>query len=92
MESFDVMWVLAHSFYAALLIAFILILLKKWGVIEWYQIRRPRWMPHDCTFCFGFWAGVVLCGVWCFVVAFDPHLIFCLPIIPVFTILAYKIR
>lgn len=92
MESFDVMWVILHSLYFGALCAFVLICLAKLGVTEWYQIHRPQWMPRDCTFCFAWWGGVVICGLWWVFVVRDPHLIFCLPVIPIFTIFLLKQR
>lgn len=49
-------------FIIALLNTTILICLKKWGVLEWYSIRRPLWMPAaDCYLCLSLWLGIIEC-------------------------------
>lgn len=59
------------------LAAFVLILMQKWGVVEWIQINGNEFfskMAH-CNFCLSFWCSVVLCvagvlatGNWMFLV------------------------
>lgn len=39
---------------------FILILLNKWSVLNWYDMHRKRWMPRRCEFCLGFWLCVMM--------------------------------
>lgn len=90
MPPFDVMWVLLHSLYFAALAAFSLRLLGKWGVINWYEIHRRRWMPRDCTLCFGWWFGILACLIFGLLWGFDLHLLACLPVIPVFVISLMK--
>jgi hypothetical protein len=35
------------------------ILANKWGVVNWYQLNRRRWMPDRCNFCFFFWLALI---------------------------------
>ena len=46
----------------ALIAAFVLTLLRKWGVIEWVQIHGNEFFAKmfNCDFCLSFWAGVAL--------------------------------
>lgn len=46
----------------ALLAAFVLSLLRKWGVIEWVQVHGNDFFAKmfNCDFCLSWWAGVVL--------------------------------
>ena len=46
----------------ALIAAFVLTLLRKWGVIEWVQIHGNDFFSKmfNCDFCLSFWAGVAL--------------------------------
>ena len=38
------------------LVSAVLICLGKWGVLDWYQVKRKIWMPDaGCFFCLGFW-------------------------------------
>jgi hypothetical protein len=39
--------------------AFIIITLRKWGVLEYLQARTWRWLPWGCNFCLGFWLSVL---------------------------------
>lgn len=38
---------------------FILILLNKWDILNWYDMYRKKWMPRRCEFCLGFWLCVI---------------------------------
>jgi len=31
----------------------------KFGIIEWYEIYKKRWMPKKCEFCLFFWMTVL---------------------------------
>lgn len=33
----------------------ILILATKWGLVTWYQLHRPKFLPQSCNFCLFFW-------------------------------------
>lgn len=37
----------------------LLILASKWGISEYYQLHRRRWMPEYCEFCTFFWMAAV---------------------------------
>jgi hypothetical protein len=45
--------------FFAILNAAVHILFSKWGIINSYQLRRAKWMPKDCNFCFFFWIGFI---------------------------------
>lgn len=57
----------------ALLAAFVLTLLRKWGVVEWVQVHGNDFFAKmfNCDFCLSWWAGVVLSGLM-YVVTGDP--------------------
>lgn len=45
----------------ALEVSFLLILAKKWGLLETYEATRKKWMPSgDCYFCLGWWLSWVV--------------------------------
>lgn len=46
----------------ALLAAFIVLLVKKWGVAEWMQIHGDKYMSKlfSCDLCMSFWAAMVI--------------------------------
>lgn len=47
----------------ALLAAFVVLLVKKWGIAEWMQIHGDKVMSQlfACDFCMSFWASMILC-------------------------------
>lgn len=47
----------------AMLAAFVLTLLRKWGVIEWVQVHGNDFFAKmfSCDFCLSWWAGVLIC-------------------------------
>lgn len=51
-----------YTAVVALLAAFGLTLLKKWGVVEWVQVHGNDFFVKmfNCDFCLSFWAGVAL--------------------------------
>lgn len=53
-----IIWVLVVATVAA----FLLTLLKKWGVIEYVQVHGNEFFAKmfNCDFCLSFWAGVAL--------------------------------
>lgn len=66
----------------ALMAAFIVLLVKKWGFAEWMQIHGDKFLSKlfGCDLCMSFWAAMVVCLIlacW----FDDNHLFF----IPMFT-------
>lgn len=55
----------------ALLASFLVLLLTKWGVVEWMQVHGDTMLSKmaSCSFCLSFWA-CVLCAL-VFVLAYD---------------------
>ena len=51
--------------FVALLAAFMVLLLKKWGVTEWMQVHGDSFSSKlfSCDLCMSFWAAVVVCVV-----------------------------
>lgn len=49
----------------ALLAAFIVLLVKKWGWAEWMQVHGDKYMSRlfGCDLCMSFWAAVLICMV-----------------------------
>jgi hypothetical protein len=47
----------------ALIAAFVLTLLRKWGVIEWVQIHGNDFFSKmfNCDFCLSWWTCVFIC-------------------------------
>lgn len=47
----------------ALIAAFVLTLLRKWGVIEWVQIHGNDFFSNmfNCDFCLSWWTCVLIC-------------------------------
>lgn len=46
----------------ALAAAFVVLLVKKWGIAEWYQINGDGFTSRlfSCDLCMSFWAAVML--------------------------------
>lgn len=46
----------------ALAAAFVVLLVKKWGIAEWYQINGDGFTSRlfSCDLCMSFWAAVIL--------------------------------
>lgn len=38
---------------------FVLLLLDKWKVLEYYELHRPQNFPSVCIFCLGFWLSCI---------------------------------
>lgn len=57
----------------ALLAAFILTLLRKWGVIEWCQVHGNDFFAKmcNCNYCLSWWACVLICII-AYVLTGDP--------------------
>ena len=45
-------------FLTALFWIAVLVISEKIGIVEKYQLKRPRWMPQACNFCFFFWGSL----------------------------------
>lgn len=62
MKTFDYIY---FVMIAGLLSAFILLLMRKWGVIEWLQVHGSRLVAEmaNCNFCLSWWANVIVCLV-----------------------------
>ena len=58
-----------YTAVVALVAAFGLTLLKKWGVVEWVQVHGNDFFTKmfNCDFCLSFWAGVALAILLAFV-------------------------
>lgn len=65
MEMIFVIWVLIVATVAA----FLLSLLKKWGVIEYVQVHGNEFFAKmfNCDFCLSFWAGLALSILFVFI-------------------------
>lgn len=52
--------VLIESGIVALTAAFIILLLKKWGAIEWLQVHGSNLVSQmaNCDFCLSWWASL----------------------------------
>lgn len=48
--------------FVALLAAFIVLLVKKWGLAEWMQVHGDKFMSQlfSCDLCMSFWAAMLL--------------------------------
>lgn len=49
----------------SLLAAFIVLLVKKWGIAEWFQVHGGKFSSRlfSCDLCMSFWASVSVCIV-----------------------------
>ena len=49
----------------ALVAAFVVLLVKKWGWAEWMQIHGDKYLSKlfSCDLCMSFWAAVAVCFV-----------------------------
>ena len=56
---------LVYSVIVALVAAFVVVLLKKWGVAEYMQVHGDRFTSQlfSCDFCMCFWASVMIACV-----------------------------
>ena len=66
----------------ALMAAFIVLLVKKWGWAEWMQIHGDKYLSKlfSCDLCMSFWAGLFIS--FAFVMWYDDPIYM---IMPVFT-------
>ena len=53
---------LAVVIMVALAAAFVVLVMKKWGVTEWYQVHGDRFTSQlfSCDLCMSFWASVLM--------------------------------
>lgn len=51
--------IITLSFIIGKVFTFILMLLRKWRVLDWYEMHKKRWMPKRCEFCLLFWMGMI---------------------------------
>ena len=51
---------IVYSMIVALVAAFVVVLLKKWGVAEYMQVHGDRFTSQlfSCDFCMSWWASV----------------------------------
>ena len=54
---------LVFSVEVALMAAFVVVLLKKWGIAEWMQVHGNGFVSElfSCDLCMSFWASVLIC-------------------------------
>lgn len=67
-------------FLVSLASAFVVLLMKKWGITEWMQIHGDEYMSKlfGCDLCMSFWAAVILCLPLC--MFFDSGLYMFMPV------------
>ena len=55
-------WLLILSVEVALMAAFVVVLLKKWGIAEWMQVHGNGFVSQlfSCDFCMSWWASVII--------------------------------
>lgn len=60
---------LFYTVVTALVAAFGLTLLRKWGVVEWVQVHGNKFFAKmfNCNFCLSFWAGLALSILFVFI-------------------------
>ena len=58
-------WYLEMIALVALMAAFIVLLVKKWGIAEWMQIHGDKYLSKlfSCDLCMSFWAAMCVCLV-----------------------------
>ena len=65
----ELFWLLIMSIIVALAAAFVVLLVKKWGIAEWMQIHGDSITSRlfSCDLCMSFWAGfIITLAVMCF--------------------------
>lgn len=65
-----------YTVVVALIAAFGLSLLRKWGVIEWVQVHGNDFFAKmfNCDFCLSFWLGLAL-SILCVCITGNPTLL-----------------
>ena len=58
----ELFWLLIMSIIVALAAAFVVLLVKKWGIAEWMQIHGDAFTSKlfSCDLCMGFWANFLI--------------------------------
>lgn len=61
----------------SLLAAFIVLLVKKWRIAEWFQVHGDKFSSQlfSCDLCMSFWASMAVCGFLLLVCDYDGLLI-----------------
>ena len=61
----------------SLLAAFIVLLVKKWRIAEWFQVHGDRFSSQlfSCDLCMSFWASMAVCLLLMLVTDFDALLL-----------------
>lgn len=61
----------------SLLAAFIVLLVKKWRIAEWFQVHGDKFSSQlfSCDLCMSFWANMAVCGMLLLVYDYDGLLI-----------------
>ena len=56
-------WDLEIIALVALMAAFVVLLVKKWGWAEWMQIHGDKYLSKlfSCDLCMSFWAAMAIC-------------------------------
>ena len=55
-----VITIITTGVFQGLFAAGIILILRKWNFLDWYEQNKKRWMPNRCEFCLSFWisAGI----------------------------------
>ena len=56
----DLLQIPIISFIIGALSAFMIIVARKIGLLDYLEARSPKWMPWGCDFCLGFWISCIL--------------------------------
>lgn len=70
---------MAGATVVALVAAFLLALMDKWGILEWLQVHAPNeflYKLFSCRFCCSFWMGLLVSVVLAIVMG-QWYLLFC---------------
>lgn len=74
-------WLSIAAVCVALAAAFVVLLMKKWGIAEWYQVHGGDFMSKlfSCDFCMSFWSAVVICAA--LAAVFNAPMMYFVPIL-----------
>ena len=58
-----IMWSLELMVSVALMAAFVVLLVKKWGWAEWMQVHGDKYLSQlfSCDLCMSFWSAMLIC-------------------------------
>jgi hypothetical protein len=77
----DLLQIPLLSFIIGATSAFVIIVARKIGLLDYLESRSPKWMPWGCDFCLGFWISAILAILaFIFVVKFKVIMILVPPI------------